>query len=69
MNYVHFLLEFKQKLLKSLIGGLFGLKNKQMKNGKEIFLIQTTMIQFNLFTSDLIFLQFQKVFLYALHNL
>ena len=28
MNYVHFLLEFKQKLLKSLIGGLFGLKKQ-----------------------------------------
>ena len=57
-----FLLDYKQKILKYLIGGLLRLKKNQMKNGKAIFLIQTTMIQFNLFTSDLIFLQFQKGF-------
>ena len=47
---------------------IFLLDFKQKLLGKAIFLIQTTMIQFNLFTSDLIFLQFQKgFFLYVLH--
>ena len=37
MNYVHFLLDYKQKLLKSLIGGLFGLKKTKWKMVRRFF--------------------------------